>query len=59
MKITGRTKQLALIGYPAEHSFSPVLHNFLSEYTGNDYTYSAFTVAPENLGQAIGGMRAL
>ena len=59
MKITGRTKQLALIGYPAEHSFSPVLHNFLSEYTGNDYTYSAFTVAPENLGQAMGGMRAL
>ncbi len=58
MKITGKTNQLAVIGYPADHSFSPVLHNFISEYTGNDYTYSAFTVAPQNLSDAIAGMRA-
>lgn len=58
MMITGKTKQLAVIGYPAEHSFSPVLHNFISQYTQNDYTYSAFTVSPENLADAISGMRA-
>ena len=58
MKITGKTKQLAVIGDPADHSFSPVLHNFISEYMGNDYTYSAYTVKPENLENAINGMRA-
>lgn len=59
MKITGKTQQLAVIGDPADHSFSPVMHNFISEYMGNDYTYSAFTVKPENLGDAIRGMRAM
>lgn len=59
MKITGKTKQLAVIGYPADHSFSPAMHNFISEYMNMDYTYSAFTVSPENLGDAIRGMRAM
>lgn len=59
MKITGKTKQLAVIGYPADHSFSPAMHNFISEYMNMDYTYSAFTVSPENLGDAICGMRAM
>lgn len=59
MKITGKTQQLAVIGYPADHSFSPAMHNFISEYMNMDYTYSAFTVSPENLGDAIRGMRAM
>lgn len=58
MKITGKTRQLAVIGDPADHSFSPQMHNFISEYMGDDYTYSAFTVKPENLKNAILGMRA-
>lgn len=58
MKITGKTKQLAVIGDPANHSFSPAMHNFISEYTNNDYTYSAYTVKRENLKSAIDGMRA-
>lgn len=59
MKITGKTKQLAVIGYPADHSFSPVMHNFIADNMNMDYTYSAFTVSPENLGDAIRGMRAM
>ncbi|MBQ3125323.1 MAG: shikimate dehydrogenase [Clostridia bacterium] len=59
MKITGKTQQLAVIGDPADHSFSPVMHNFISGYMGKDYTYSAFTVKSENLGDAISGMRAM
>ena len=59
MKITGKTQQLAVIGHPADHSFSPAMHNFISEYMNMDYTYSAFTVLPENLGDAIRGMRAM
>lgn len=59
MKITGKTKQLAVIGDPINHSFSPEMHNFISEYTGNDYTYSAFRVKPHDLSAAIGGMRAM
>ncbi len=59
MKVTGKTNQLAVIGYPADHSFSPAMHNFIAEYMDMDYTYSAFTVSPENLGDAISGMRAM
>lgn len=59
MKITGKTQQLAVIGYPADHSFSPAMHNYISEYMNMDYTYSAFTVSPENLCNAILGMRAM
>ena len=46
MKITGKTKQLAVIGYPADHSFSPVMHNFIADNMNMDYTYSAFTLSP-------------
>ena len=59
MKINGHTKQLGIIGCPAEHSFSPVMQNFISEKMGENYTYSAWHVEPERLGDAIAGMRAL
>ena len=59
MKITGKTQQLAVIGYPADHSFSPEMHNYIAGYMNMDYTYSAFTVSTENLGDAIRGMRAM
>lgn len=59
MNITGKTIQLGIIGNPVEHSFSPKMHNYISNYMGNDYVYSAFCVKPDNLGEAIAGMRAL
>lgn len=58
-KVSGMTKQLGIIGYPVEHSFSPQMHNFISEYMNADYTYSAWRVSPDSLKSAIDGMRAL
>lgn len=58
-EISGHTKQIGIIGYPIEHTFSPRMHNFISEAVHNDYIYSAWTVSPENLGKAIEGVRAL
>lgn len=57
--INGHTKQLGIIGYPVEHSFSPKMHNFISERLGNNYTYSAWLVKPQKLEAAINGVRAL
>lgn len=58
MKITGKTTQLCVIGDPISHSFSPQIHNFITEYMGLDYTYSAYLVKPEELKDAVAGMRA-
>lgn len=57
--INGHTKQLGIIGYPVEHSFSPKMHNFLSEITHSNFTYSAWPVETKNLEAAIDGVRAL
>lgn len=57
-EIDGHTKQLGIIGYPVEHSFSPKMHNFISESIHNNYVYCAWCVEPEKLGDAINGMRA-
>ncbi|MGN0183132.1 MAG: shikimate dehydrogenase [Candidatus Ornithomonoglobus sp.] len=59
MEITAKTKQLGIIGHPVEHSFSPALHSFIADVTGDDYVYTAFHVLPENVGDAIRGVRAL
>lgn len=59
MNITAKTKQLGIIGHPVDHSFSPALHHFIAGITGDDYVYTAFHVLPENVGDAIRGMRAL
>lgn len=58
-EINGHTKQLGIIGYPIEHTFSPNMHNFISETVHNNYAYSAYLVEPARLGEAIAGMRAL
>ena len=57
--ITGKTLHLGIIGWPADHSFSPRMHNYISGRMGMDYVYTAFNVAPESLSDAIAGVRAL
>ncbi len=59
MNITAKTKVLGVIGDPIGHSFSPMLHNYISEKLNNDYVYSAYHVTHGNLEDAINGMRAL
>ncbi|MGN0107942.1 MAG: shikimate dehydrogenase [Hominilimicola sp.] len=58
-EINGHTKQLGIIGYPVEHTFSPNMHNFISETIHNNYVYGTWCVKPENLREAIAGIRAL
>lgn len=38
------TKNLALVGNPVEHSFSPMMHNYISKKMGLDYFYEALCV---------------
>ena len=64
--ITGKTKLLGVIGYPVEHSLSPVMHNAaLAQIVkdianlGLDYVYLPFPIAPENLEIAIAGFAAI
>lgn len=57
--INGQTKQLGIIGYPIEHTFSPRMHNFISETLHKDYIYTAYLVEPKDLKDAIEGVRAL
>ncbi len=57
--VTSHTKQLGIIGCPAEHSFSPAMHNYISSEMNEDYIYCAYNVEPHFLADAIAGMRAL
>ena len=59
MNISGKTKICGLIGDPVEHTMSPVMHNTAYEKLGLNYIYIPFRVAPEQLGQAVDGLRAL
>lgn len=57
--ITAKTKLLGIIGDPVEHSFSPKMHNFISEKIGNDFVYTGFHVKSEDVASAISGIKAL
>ena len=59
MIVTGKTKNLGIIGYPVEHSLSPVMQNAALQELDLDYNYIAMPVEPENLEQAIAGIKAL
>lgn len=58
-EVNGHTKILGIIGSPVDHSFSPQMHNFISERLNNNYMYCALNVEPENLHAAIDGIRAM
>ena len=57
--ITGKTKLLGVIGYPIEHSLSPIMHNAVIAHLGLDYAYLPFAIKPENLEQAVQGFAAI
>lgn len=59
MKISGKTKVIALMGWPVEHSFSPRMHNAAFESLGMDFCYVAFPVRPEVLKDAVRAVKAL
>ncbi|MEO1620697.1 MAG: shikimate dehydrogenase [Cyanobacteria bacterium J06632_3] len=68
MVIKGTTQLLGVIGYPVEHSFSPLMHNAaiahlqqqsssLSKAT--DYVYLPFPIRPDQLEAAVTGFKAI
>ena len=57
--ISGKTRLLALIGHPVEHSLSPAIHNASFAAEGLDYVYVALDVRPEDLPAAVRGAAAL
>jgi shikimate dehydrogenase len=59
MNISGKTRICGLIGDPVEHTMSPVMHNAAFAKLGLDYAYLPFRVRPDDLSQAVSGLRAL
>ena len=56
---TGKTKNLGIIGFPIEHSLSPVLQNAALAAADLDYTYIAMPVQSAQLCHAVDGLKAL
>ncbi len=50
--------KLGLIGYPLEHSLSPVLHSFLMEQVGVLGEYRCYPTPPEQLDKALEQIKA-
>jgi len=57
--ITGAAKLAGVIGWPIEHSKSPVLHGHWLERYGIDGAYVPMAVPPKDLPRAVHGLRAL
>jgi len=56
--INSETKIIGLIGYPLEHSLSPLLHNQASGELGLNYVYLPFLLRPDYLEDGIKAIRA-
>lgn len=56
--ITARTKVLCVIGYPIEHSMSPIMQNAAICELSLNYVYVAFNILPINLDLAVKGFKA-
>lgn len=59
MVVTGKTSVLGIIGWPVEHSLSPLMQNAALEELGLDYVYVPFAVRQDALGVAVEGLRGL
>ena len=57
--IDGNTKLLGVLGWPVEHSMSPVMHNAAIEAAGLNACYVPFPCRPEALGEVIAGLRGM
>ncbi len=57
--ITAKTTLCAVIGDPVGHSVSPVMHNAGYATLNLPYVYTAFSVKPALLGEALQSMKAL
>ena len=59
MVISGKTHVCAVIGDPIEHTLSPTMHNAAFEHLNLNMVFLAFRVTPDQLENALRGVRAL
>ncbi|MGB9679470.1 MAG: shikimate dehydrogenase [Thermoanaerobacteraceae bacterium] len=59
MKVDSNTVLYGLIGHPVSHSISPLIHNLSFEYFNINSIYTVFDVTPENLENAVKGLKSL
>ena len=57
--IDGTTKLLGVLGWPVEHSMSPLMHNAAIQAAGLNACYLPFPCPPEDLGDVIAGLRGM
>lgn len=57
--IDGQTRLVGLLGWPVEHSLSPVMQNAAFEELGLNWLYVPLPVRPEQIEVAIGGLAGL
>lgn len=50
------TDRYGVIGHPISHSKSPVIHRLFAAQTGQDISYEAFDIAPEELEHRLRGL---
>ena len=59
MRITGKTDVYGIFGYPVKHSLSPLMQTAAFNALGIDAVYVPFEVSPENLENAVEGLKAM
>ena len=57
--VTGKTKVFGIIGFPIEHSLSPIMQNSAFAAALLDHIYVPFAVPTEKLEVAVNGLRGL
>lgn len=58
-RVRGSTRTVGVIGWPVDHSLSPVIHNAAFAALGLDWVYVPMAVPPGRVPAAIEGIRAL
>jgi shikimate dehydrogenase len=58
-RLGGSTRVAGVMGWPIDHSLSPVIHNAAYQALGLDWVYVALPVEPEAVGAAVAGLAAL
>ena len=58
-RIGATTSLVGLVGWPVTHSLSPAMHNAAFEALGLDWAYVPLPTPPEDLVEALTGLRAL
>jgi shikimate dehydrogenase len=59
MEISGKTQICGVIGDPIQHTLSTAMHNAAFEHLKLDLVFVAFRVTPDELENAVRGVRAL